>query len=208
MQTCVSRHPARRWSVLALVALLGLAMTFATTSASNASDGHAVAAKKKCKKKGKKSAAAAKKKKCKKKKAQPQPVVLPSPAPLVRATVTWSNETPAPDDIDLHAFDSSGNHAGYEGAAGVVDHIANTSHSADAQDGGTESFTDNIFVLGGPDNREFAYALCFYTDTTATFTGVTKTGQSETAPVTGFTNSQINITIPGGPPVPDTFECG
>jgi hypothetical protein len=74
----VSSHPARRWSVLAVAAVLGLTMVFATTSASSASPGHAVAAKKRCKKKHSRAAAA---KKCKKKKSAPAPVVTPPPPP-------------------------------------------------------------------------------------------------------------------------------
>jgi len=57
-------------------------------------DEQAVAAKKKCKK-GKKSAVTAKKKKCK----RGQQVVLAAPAPLVRATLSWS----AFNEVDLHA---------------------------------------------------------------------------------------------------------
>jgi hypothetical protein len=79
MQIGVSSHPARRWTVIALVALLGLTVAIASSSASASAPGHARAAKK-CKK-GKKSAVAAKKK-CKKKKSAPTPVVTPPPAPL------------------------------------------------------------------------------------------------------------------------------
>jgi hypothetical protein len=77
MRIDVSSHPARRWSVLALIALLGLAVTFISSSASSASPGHAMAAKKKCKKKHKSAATA--KKKCKKKHAVVPPVTPPSP---------------------------------------------------------------------------------------------------------------------------------
>jgi hypothetical protein len=82
MQIGVSSHPARRWTMLALVALLGLTMAVASSNAMASAPGHARAAKK-CKK-GKKSAVAAKKK-CKKKK-KSAPVVAPPatspPAPL------------------------------------------------------------------------------------------------------------------------------
>jgi len=190
--------PARRWGRIGLVALLGLTLTLVTVSAGHATAGPAVAAKKKCKKKHR-SATSAKKKKCKKLKR----VVLPAPAPLVRGTVSWSS-----GDLDLHAFDASGAHAGYETAvAGVADHIASTSHSGDVQGGGTESFTDDIFVIGGSTNREFSYAVCFYTSTTATFTGVTRTGQSSSLPITAVAGNGIALTTPGGPPVPSTFAC-
>jgi hypothetical protein len=118
MQIGVSTHPARRWSLLALVALLGLAVTFATTSASGASSGHAVAAKKKhgCKKKkGKKSAAAAKKK-CKHKKtpAPTSPVLTPPKGPIERIRITWTGGA----DVDVHAW-SNGLHDGWNETLGT-----------------------------------------------------------------------------------------
>jgi hypothetical protein len=108
----ISSILARRWSILALVALLGLAVTFATTSASSATSGHAVAAKKKCKKKkGKKSATAAKKKCRHKRKPTPpaSPVLLTPPkGPIERILITW----PSDADLDVHAW-SNGLHDGW-----------------------------------------------------------------------------------------------
>jgi hypothetical protein len=167
------------------------------------SDQAAAAKKKKCKKKGKKSAAAAKKKKCKKKQQQPVQTVLPAPGPLVRGTVSWPE-----GDLDLNVFDASGNQAGFDiPADAVVNHIPDSSHSGDATNGGTESFTDNIFVVGGPSNRKFAYAVCFFHDDTATFTGVTSAGVSESLTRTYPEGTQWNITEAGGPPVPASFHC-
>jgi hypothetical protein len=192
--------PLRSAPRLVLVALLGLTLTLVTVNAGKASAGPAVAAKKKCKKKGKKSAQAAKKK-CKKKKVHT--VVLPPPAPLVRATVSWPE-----GDLDLNVFDASGNHAGYESPPNaVVNHISDSSHSGDVTNGGSESFTDNIFVLGGPSNRKFAYAVCFFHENTATFTGVTSTGTTETLTRTYSAGIQWNLTEAGGPPVPASFHC-
>jgi hypothetical protein len=102
---------ARRWSILVLAALLGLAVTFAATSARSATSGHAVAAKKKCKKKGKKSATAAKKKKCgHKRNATPpaSPVLTPPKGPIERIVITWPSEA----DVDVHAW-SNGLHDGW-----------------------------------------------------------------------------------------------
>ena len=169
-------------------------------------DEQAVAAKKKCKK-GKKSAVTAKKKKCK----RAQQVVLPAPAPLVRATLSWS----AFNEVDLHAYDASGNHAGWSqpnSSGTLVQNIPNAHHSGDSggPGGGTESFTDDIYVLGGPSNREFSYIACLYefssgANYTATFTGVSKGGTATTVQLQGTPGDGRDayvITTPGGPPVP------
>jgi hypothetical protein len=191
---------ARRWVLVALIALLGLAVTaVGSSSAASGAGRDAVAAKKKCKKK--RSAGVAKKKKCKK----VRHVVLP--APLVRATLAWS----AGSEVDLHAYDASGNHSGFVATGpttgSVVQGIPNALHSGDVGPGGPrETFTDNIFVAGGTANREFSYIACLYnfpssTPYTATFTGVTKTGASSSVPLSG--PAAYTLTVPGGPAVPD-----
>ncbi|HET9118907.1 MAG TPA: hypothetical protein VFN72_00110, partial [Solirubrobacterales bacterium] len=173
--------------------------------------GHAVAAKKCKKKKKKHSASSAKKKhKCKK----VHHVVLPAPAPLVRATLAWT----ANNEVDLHAFDPSGNHAGWDfGVNGLVNNIPNARHGGDSGGltGGTETFTDDIYVVGGPSNREFAYVACLYSftgtdDYTATFSGVTRSGTTTTltlegTPGGGTVNDDdiYKITAPGGPTLTD-----
>lgn len=183
---------------VALVAVVALTVSLGAGAAS-AHPGHAVTAKKRCKK-AKKGAVSAKKKKCKRKLT---PVPVPTPAPLVRGTLSWS---PAPAEIDLHAFDASGNHTGWDFVAnGVVQGIPNATHSGDVGKAGpSESFTDNIFVVGGSTNREFSYVACIYGNsptTTATFTGVAANGQSSSVPLTG--SGDYSLTIPGGPPVPN-----
>ena len=206
METGVKELSAPRLVLVALVAVLG----FAVLGGSNAiagGDEQAVAAKKKCKK-GKKSAVTAKKKK-KCKRAQ---LLLPAPAPLVRATLSWS----AFNEVDLHAYDASGNHAGWSqpnSSGTLVQNIPNAHHSGDSggPTGGTESFTDDIYVLGGPSNREFSYIACLYeftsgADYTATFTAVSKSGTPITrelqgTPGVGGRDAYV-ITPPGGPPVP------
>jgi hypothetical protein len=207
--------PARRFGRITLVALLGLTLALVTVSAGHANAsvwhkaGATTAKKKKCKKKHR-SAASAKKKKCKKKHAAPPvtPVVLP--APLVRATLSWT----ADDEVDLHAFDASGNHAGWVNPTGVVNNIPNARHNGDAGPGGpSETFTDDIFVVGGTSNREFAYVACLYDDGDvpydATFQGVTRDGGTTTLPLDG--PNIYRITAPGGPTLTDTqvaSACG
>jgi hypothetical protein len=208
--------PARRWGRIGLVALLGLTLALVTVSAGQATAGHAghavAAKKKKCKKKKHRSASAAKKKKCKKKVHR---VVLPAPAPLVRGTLTWS----APDEVDLHALDASGNHAGWDNSIpGVVNNIPSAHHNGDIGPvGGTESFTDDIYVVGGPSNRDFSFVACLYDgpgggDYNATFTGVTKDGTTTTLNLEGTPSDGPDVytlTVPGGPAVPDPLGlCG
>jgi hypothetical protein len=204
--------PAHRWGRIGLVALLGLTLALVTVSAGNAKTGHAVMAKKKkCKKKkGKKSAAAAKKKhKCKK----VHHVVLPAPAPLVRATLQWG----AGPEVDLHAFDASGDHAGWDfNVDGVVNNIPSAHHNGDiGPAGGTESFTDDIFVVGGPSNREFSYVACLYNgpspvdDYTAHFSGVSANGTTTNLDLAGTPSNGpdiYTISVPNGPATPDPAQ--
>jgi hypothetical protein len=201
MQVARNGLSARRWVVIALVGALGLMVVASGSNAVGSGPGHAVTAKK-CKK-HKRSAAASKKKKCKK----VRHVVLPAPGPLVRATLAWS----APDEVDLHAFDASGNHAGWVNT-GVVQGIPNAHHGGDLGPGGpSETFIDDIFVVGGPSNREFSYVACLYDgpgpgDYTATFTGVTKTGATSTLPLAATPSDGTDVytlTTPGGPAIPN-----
>jgi hypothetical protein len=76
------------------------------------------------------------------------------------------------------------------GLGSIEQGIPNSSHSADSQEGGSESFTDNIFVVGGPSNREFSYIACLYefssgANYTATFTGVSNGGTATTVQLPG-----------------------
>jgi hypothetical protein len=191
----------RAGRVLTLAILLITASLLVGTVAANAGaarDARAVTAKKhKCKKK--KKGFTSKKRKCKHK--------LSIPGPIVRATISW----PA-GEVDLHAFDASGNRSGIVAGCNttncpMTEGIPNALHSPDANNGGAETFTDNIFVRGGPANREFAYAVCFYTSTTVTFTGVNRFGQSQSIPVTDTSGGGHAVTFPGGPGVPSNFSC-
>lgn len=161
----ISSASMRRWALLAMVALLGLAVTLATTSASGESTGQAVAAKKKHKcKKGKKSAAAAKKKKkCKRKRspavvAPPAPPAPPPTGPVVRADVTWTVTGVTDEaDIDLHAF-SEGAHTGYsEVTATEENQIPNL-----IQEPGFESAHERLLDKTNPSTRGLSFALCSY----------------------------------------------
>jgi hypothetical protein len=193
----VTPSSTRTGRALALAVMVVAASLLAGTvaaSAGAAGNVHAVTAKKKCKKAKKRAVSA--KKKCKK------VHHLPLPAPLVRGTISFPS-----GNVDLNAYDASGNHSGFAQSCptlpcDVINGIPNTTHSADAFSGGTETFTDNIFVVGGPANREFSYVLCFYSDASVTFTGVTRTGASQTIPITDSAGFADTLTPPGGPPTP------
>jgi hypothetical protein len=194
------RSAGTRWLAIALVAALTVTPSVSVAGAGATPTRNAVAAKKKCKKK--KGVTAAKKKKCKKKKH-----VLSIPGPIVRATISWPS-----GEVDLHAFDAAGNHSGIAVPCStlpcpIAEGIPNATHSPDANNGGSETFTDNIFVKGGPANREFAYAICFYDSTTVTFTGVNRLGQSQSIPITDGPGGGHSITATGGPAVPSSFGC-
>jgi hypothetical protein len=193
------RAVGTRWLVIALVAALGLTLSVSVAGAGATGSRSAVVAKKKCKKK--KGVTSAKKKKCKRKH------VISLPGPLVRGSITW----PA-GQVDLHAFDASGNRSGIvfpcnTATCAISEGIPNATHSPDLSNGGTESFTDNIFVHGGSANREFGYAICFYNNATVSFTGVNALGQSQTLTVNGLNNEEHTVTLPTGPQVPASFNC-
>ena len=196
--TCGSRV----WTlaILLISASLLVGTVAASAGAAGSHDARAVAAKKKSKcKKKKKGFTSAKKKKCKH--------VLTIPGPIVRATITWPS-----GEVDLHAFDASGNRSGIAfpcntNPCAMSEGIPNGTHSPDANNGGSETFTDNVFVPGGPANREFAYAICFYTSTTVNFTGVNRLGQSQTIPITDTTGGGHSLTVTGGPGMPSSFAC-
>jgi hypothetical protein len=211
MQMGIHSLQARRWGQIGLVALLGLTLALVTVSAGQAKPGHVVVAKKKrCKKKKKHHSASSAKKKGKCKKVHH--VVLPAPAPMTRATLSWS----ADDEVDLHALDASGNQAGWDfGVDGLVNNIPNARHTGDAGPGGpSETFIDDIFVVGGPSNREFSYVACLVglpnpDPYTAAFTLVTKDGTSASRTLDG--PAIWVLMVPGGPPISDTqaqATCG
>jgi hypothetical protein len=200
----ISSLPARHWGRIGLAGLLGLTLALAGVAAGQASSraaGHAVVAKKKCKKKKHRSASSAKKKKCKKKVHR---VVLPPPGPVVRATLSWT----ANNEVDLHAFDASGNQAGWVNSVnGVVNNIPSAHQNGDiGPTGGTESFTDDIYVVGGPSNREFTYVACLFDfpdgdPYSATFSAVARDGSTDSRTLDGPETWVVGF--PGGPVVTD-----
>jgi hypothetical protein len=205
----MTKGHSRRWVAVG-VAALALAVIGSSGPAA-ASTGRAVIAKK-CKKK--------RKKRCKK-----HAPAQPLPGPRSRATLSWT----APQQVDLHVYDASGNHSGWSPATNtVVQGIPNATHSGDAGPGGpSESFTDNIFNtnpvnaiagssrareadLGGSSNpyhnREFSYIVCFYGNgpVLATFTAVSAYGTNvwTNQPLDANPGEWYVLTPPGGPPTP------
>jgi hypothetical protein len=183
----------------ALIAIAALSIAVTVGSAAGASGGHAVAAKKKkCKKKSKSSAESAKKKKCKKKKK----------APVVRATLTWSNGGSNDVDMDLFVFGASG-HAG-----NGSDTISSSTLSPDVTGpAGSETFTDLAFNQ----KRDLSFGVCYkvggsvhtdYTITYVTADGVTHTetrADDGTPPSLG---SSAHVNYPGGISIPSDYCPG
>jgi hypothetical protein len=207
----ISSVLARRWSILALVALLGLAVTFATTSASGATSGHAVAAKKKCKKKGKKSATAAKKKKCRhKKKATPpaSPVLTPPKGPVERIVITWTGDA----DLDVHAW-SNGLHDGWNetlGADGDYEvEIPGTTYDNSEEGGDSERIVETNPNPSVP----MTFGICSYpipdgetADVTVNWVlsdGTTRADEFDLA----FNDFRVDNEEGGGPPDPVEEWC-
>ena len=177
---------ARPLGAVALFAALALVVGLVAGSSASATGDGATAAKKKCKKKGKK--------KCKKK--GPGPIVLPAPPPIVKPqpqpapgppvtniqhlTLDWNGGADWVD-LDLHVWDSDGNHAGtYPGAIPptVENQIDSASHSGDngGINGQYEGFDDSF-----GDERLITIGVCYGNTMTAptpeiewtlTFTGV------------------------------------
>jgi hypothetical protein len=199
-----------KWKALPIMAVLAC-VAITPTAASAGESGWeplASAAKKKCKKKGKKGkkkslGASAAKKKCKKKKKAPVP--LPPPGPIVRASITWAEDV----DVDLHAYDPLGRHAGYESSFdAIVQGIPDGIHSPDAITAGTESFIDNVFVLGSTANRAFSYVICFRGTATVQATSVqTGTGVPAVESITRNSGQAVQLTPPGSFTPPET-ACG
>ena len=190
----------------ALVAIAALSIALTAGPAVGASGGHAVAAKKKCKKKKSKSSAeSARKKKCKKKKKKQA-----AAAPVVRATLTWTNaDNPGNTDLDLYAFDTSGNRAG-----NGSDTIPSSTLSSDVTGGsGTETFTDLAFNQ----KRRLSFGVCYmvggsvhtdYTITYVTADGVTHTETRADDGTPSSLGSSAHVNYPGGATIPSDYCPG
>jgi hypothetical protein len=175
---------------LALLAILALTLSVTVGTAATAAGGSAaeIAKKKKCKKK---KAGSSKKKKCKKKKKKGG-----KPAPLVRATITWTGAGSADADLDLFVFDGSGNTAAKGASA-----IPNSTISPDLLGpAGSETFTDTA----PKPLRPLSFAVCYQVGGSVhapfTITYVTADGQSHTD--SQDPGSSFHYDYPGGPAIP------
>jgi hypothetical protein len=193
----------RALAIPALVAIGALTIAVTIGPAASASGGHAVAAKKKkCKKKKKSSADTAKKKKCKKKKKQ-------SVAPVVRATLNWSNGGSNDVDMDLFVFDTNGQQAG-DG----VNPIPQSTLSPDLTGpSGSETFTDLAFNQKRPLSFGVCYRVSGSVHTDYTITYITADGVSHTETRADDGNppslgSSAHVNYPGGAPIPDNYCPG
>jgi hypothetical protein len=180
----------------ALVAIAALSIALTVGPAAGASGGHAVTAKKKCKKKKKSSAESAKKKKCKKKKKK-------APAPVVRATLNWSNGGSDDVDMDLFVFDVSGNRAG-----NGSDTIPSSTLSPDLTGpAGSETFTDLAFNQ----KRPLSFGVCYqvggsvHTDYTITFVTADGVSHTDTRAGDNSLGSSAHVDYPGGAPIPTGY---
>jgi hypothetical protein len=174
---------------LALMAILALVFSVAVAPVGSASSGGAQTAKKKCGKKKHGSAGAAKKKKCKKKKKK-------APAPVVRATLTWTEAGSSDADLDLFVFAADGKVAGNGG-----DTIPLTTLSPDVFGvAGRETFTDNA----PKPPRTFSFGVCYEVGGSVhapfTITYVTADGVSHTD--SQNPGSSFHYNYPGGPTIP------
>jgi len=191
----------RALSIPAFVAIAALAIAVTAGPAASASVGHAVAAKKKCKKKKSKSAAeSAKKKKCKKKK---------KVAPVVRATLNWSNGGSDDVDMDLFVFDAGGQQAG-----NGSDAIPSSTLSPDVSGpSGSETFTDLAFNQ----KRPLSFGVCYrvggsvHTDYTITYITADGVSHTQTRADDGMPpslGSSAHVDYPGGAPIASDYCPG
>ncbi len=182
----------------ALVAIAALSVAMAVGPAAGASGGHAVAAKKKkCKKKSKSSAESAKKKKCKKKKKNA------AVAPVVRATLNWSNGGSNDVDMDLFVFAAGGQQAG-----NGSDTIPSSTLSPDLTGpAGSETFTDLAFNQ----KRPLSFGVCYqvggsvHTDYTITFVTADGVSHTDTRAGDNSLGSSGHVDYPGGAPIPSGY---
>lgn len=172
---------------LALLAALTLVIGGVAGPVASAAGGESTAtvAKKKCKKKGKK------KKGCKKKKK--------AQAPVVRATITWTEAGSDDADLDLFVFDAAGN-VSRPGSSG----IPQSTISADQQGpAGSEKFTDLNFRA----KRPLSFGVCYQVGGSVhapfTITYVTADGQTHTD--SQDPGSSFHYDYPGGAPIPTGY---
>ena len=183
--------------ILGLVLLLAIALVASVPagSAAGTSGDTALAAKKKCKKK---KPQAAKKKKCKKKKKKKENV-----APVVRATLNWSNGGSDDVDMDLFVFAAGGQQAG-----NGSDAIPSSTLSPDLTGpAGSETFTDLAFNQ----KRPLSFGVCYqvggsvHTDYTITFVTADGVSHTDTRAGDNSLGSSDHVDYPGGAPIPSGY---
>ncbi len=179
-----------------LAAIARAVVCVAVGPAAGASGGLAVAAKKKCKKKKPQSSAESAKKKCKKKKKK-------AVAPVVRATLNWSNGGSDDVDMDLFVFDANGNRAG-----NGSDAIPSSTLSPDLTGpAGSETFTDLAFNQ----RRPLSFGVCYqvggsvHTDYTITYVTADGVSHTDTRAGDNSLGSSDHVDYPGGAPIPNGY---
>ena len=196
------RRGNRGLAGLGLLAILALAICLVAGSAGSATGDPIArtAGLKKCLKKAKKIQDPVKRKKAKKKCRKKFASV--APAPLVRATLTWSGGDAPDADLDLFVFDASGNQAG-----NGSDTIPSTTLSLDVRGvSGTETFTD----MAPKPLRAFSFGVCYkvggsahtpFTITYITTDGVTHTDSQNPG-------DSFHYNYPDGPTIPSNYCPG
>lgn len=191
---------------MAILALLIGGIAGPTATASGGTD--ASAAKKKKKKRCKPGFVKVKikvkgktKRKCVKDDSTP---VVPTPGPLVRATITWSGGGGS-SDMDLWVFDANGNR-GRAAANG----IPSSTFSGNAiGPSGSETFTDLVFV--NPGARALSFGVCQKDggshNLTVAIDYVTADGVHHLDSQT-YNDNGAHHEYPGGAPIPAQFLTG
>jgi hypothetical protein len=175
---------------VALLAALAMIVGGVAGPAASAAGGDAVAvtAKTKCKK-GFKKVKIKGKVKCKKK----------AQAPVVRATITWTEAGSDDADLDLFVFDANGNRSG-NGSSGIPQSTISADQSGPA---GSETFTDLNFRA----RRPLSFGVCYQVGGSVhapfTITYVTADGQSHTE--SRDPGSSFHYDFPGGAPIPTGY---
>jgi hypothetical protein len=176
---------------LVILAIFATTMSVTASATPSASVGTA-AAKKKCKK------THSHKRKCRKK--RKRRMDAPN-LPVIRATLTWSNDGADDVDMDLFVFDSNGNRAG-NGSNGIQLSSLSGDVSGSA---GSETFTDSLFTPQAA--RDLSFGVCYqvggavhtnFTITYVTADGVIH-GDSQNP------GSAFHFDYPGGAAIPSDY---
>jgi hypothetical protein len=189
---------------LALIATVALTITATFGGAASADPVAQTAGLKKCLKKAKKIEDPVKRKKAKKRCRKKFGATAPTttPAPLIRATLTWSGGGGS-TDYDLYVFEGT-----VTGRAGS-NPIPNTTFSGSgAGSTGTETFTDLVYT--NPGARNFQFGVCHQDGgsdgSSYSIDYVTADGVHHTDARSGGSDG-FNARYSGGAPALNTFTC-